>query len=156
MGALVNNAGGWLPGDQYPDVDADTWLSAITLNLLAPMLLAQLLWPIAVVTMGSSGGLGNEPYRSPECAAAKAGVHRFTASFGSRTDVRVMSVVPGWIGLDRAHHEWDALTPDQHQATEQLIPTEDISDAVATLLGRGRPGDVVEMLHNTGPNNNVR
>lgn len=118
VGAVVNNAGGWLPGDQYPDVDPDTWLSAITLNLLAPMLLTQLLWPTlsaaagAVVTIGSSGGVGDDPYGSPEYAAAKAGIHRFTASLGSRTDVRVMGIVPGWIGLDRAHHEWAALAPN--------------------------------------------
>lgn len=45
LDVLVNNAGGWLPGDQYPEAAADAWLSALTLNLVAPMLLTQLLWP---------------------------------------------------------------------------------------------------------------
>ncbi len=67
VGALVNNAGGWLPGEQYPDAGAETWLSALTVNLIAPMLLTQLLWPSladaagAVVNIGSSGGIGDEP-----------------------------------------------------------------------------------------------
>lgn len=68
MGALVNNAGGWLPGEQFPDAEADTWLSAITLNLIAPMLLTQLLWPFLasvggqVVNVGSSGGVDDDGY----------------------------------------------------------------------------------------------
>lgn len=45
LDVLVNNAGGWLPGDQYPEAAAETWLSALPLNLVAPTLLTQLLWP---------------------------------------------------------------------------------------------------------------
>lgn len=62
----------------------------------------------AVVNIGSSGGIGDDAYGSPEYGAAKAGVRRFTASLSARHDVRVMAVVPGWIGLDRAHQEWGA------------------------------------------------
>lgn len=151
---LVNNAGGWRPGDQYPDAAPDTWLAAITLNLLAPMLLTQLLWPTlsaggagAVVNVGSSAGVGDDAYGSPEYAAAKAGVHRFTTSLGSRSDVRVMGVVPGWIGLERAYAEWAALSPEQQRATGALIPPESIARTVADLLDHGRPGEVVPMLH---------
>jgi NAD(P)-dependent dehydrogenase (short-subunit alcohol dehydrogenase family) len=154
LGGLVNNAGGWLPGDQYPDVRPDTWLSAITLNLLAPMLLTQRLWPAlsaasgAVVNIGSSGGIGDAPYGSPEYGAAKAGVQRFTACLGSRTDVRVTSVVPGWIRLDRARHEWATLTHEAQREVGPLIPPEHIANVVVTLLDRGRPGEVVTMLRN--------
>ena len=44
-----------------------------------------------------------------------------------------MSVIPGWIGLDRAHREWAALTPDQRQEVGPLIPPEAVANA-ATLL----------------------
>ena len=101
----------------------------------------------AVVNIGSSGGLGEAAYGSPEYGAAKAGIWRFTASLGSRTDVRVMAVVPGWIGLERAHREWDALTPDQQQDAGPLIPPQEVADVVATLLDHGRPGEIVELLH---------
>lgn len=120
VGALVNNAGGWLPGEQFPEADADAWMSAITLNLVAPVLLTQLLWPSlaavagAVVNIGSSGGVGDDAYGSPEYGTAKAGIRRFTTSLASRTDVRVMAVVPGWIGLDRAHEQWAALTQNNN------------------------------------------
>ena len=152
VGELVNNAGGWLPGDQYPEAAPDTWLSALTLNLIAPMLLTQRLWPSlaaasgAVVNIGSSGGVGDEAYGSPEYGAAKAGLRRFTASLGSRTDVRVMAVVPGWIGLDRAQREWQTLSAKGRSETGPPIPPERIAGAVATLLEHGRPGEIVEIL----------
>ena len=152
VGALVNNAGGWLPGEQFPDAEADTWMSAITLNLIAPMLLTQLLWPSLasvggqVVKVGSSGGVEDDAYGSPEYGAAKAGIRRFTASLASRTDVRVMAVVPGWIGLDRAQEQWAALTAEHQLAVGLLIPPEDIASAVAALLDHGRPGQIIEML----------
>lgn len=101
LGGLVNNAGGWLPGNQYPEAAPETWLAAITTNLIAPMLLTQLLWGKlaacngVVVNIGSSGGEGNSGYGSPEYGAAKAGLRRFTASLSSRDDVRVTAVVPG-------------------------------------------------------------
>jgi NAD(P)-dependent dehydrogenase (short-subunit alcohol dehydrogenase family) len=153
LGALVNNAGGWLPGNQYPDAASEDWLAAMTLNLIAPMLLTYRLWLMlsatsgAVVNIGSSGGLGDDPYGSPEYAAAKAAIRRFTASLGSRSDVRVMGVVPGWIGLDRAHREWATLTADEQQEVGRLIPPQDIANTVVTLLDHGRPGEIVEMLH---------
>ncbi|MBW9208954.1 SDR family oxidoreductase [Mumia sp. zg.B21] len=152
LGGLVNNAGGWLPGDQYPDADPDAWLSAITLNLLAPMLLTQRLWARlatgggAVVTIGSSGGIGDDAYGSPEYAAAKAGIRRFTTSLSARTDVRVMAVVPGWIGLERAHREWAALSPEQQHDVGPLIPPADVAGVVVSLLTDGSPGEVVDLI----------
>jgi short-subunit dehydrogenase len=156
VGALVNNAGGWLPGDQYPDSAPGTWPSALTLNLLAPMLLTQLLWPAlaaatgAVVNIGSSGGAGDDPYRSPEYGAAKAAIRRFTASLGSRTGVRVMAVVPGWIGLDRARQRWATLSTEQQRDIGALIPPEDIAGAVAALLEHGRSGQIIDMPQRAG------
>ena len=101
----------------------------------------------AVVNIGSSGGIGDDAYGSPEYGAAKAGVRRFTASLSARHDVRVMAVVPGWIGLDRAHQEWGAWPAEQQREVGPLIPPEDIARVVVALLTHGRPGEVVEMLH---------
>lgn len=153
LGGLVNNAGGWLPGDQYPEAAPQTWLSALTLNLVAPMLLTQLLWDRlaanegAVVNIGSSGGIGDDAYGSPEYGAAKAGLRRFTTSLASHSDVRVMAVVPGWIGLERARGEWTALTPEQQNEIGPLIPPADIAAKVSSLLSDGQSGEVVEVLH---------
>jgi NAD(P)-dependent dehydrogenase (short-subunit alcohol dehydrogenase family) len=150
--ALVNNAGGWSIGTQYPDADVDSWLAALTLDLIAPMLLTQRLWPRlaaaggAVVNVGSSAGEGDEPYGSPEYGAAKAGIRRFTSALGDRADVRVMAVVPGWIGLDRAHRELAELTPELQRAVGPLIPPQKVADQVQHLLERGRAGEIHELL----------
>jgi NAD(P)-dependent dehydrogenase (short-subunit alcohol dehydrogenase family) len=156
LAALVNNAGGWLPGDQYPEAPPDRWLSALTLNLIAPMLLTQLLWPRlaaaggAVVNIGSSGGIGDDAYGSPEYGAAKAGLHRFTSSLSSRNEVPVTTVVPGWVGLERAQREWAALPAAEQQRLGPLIPPEDVAGIVVDLLTGGRPGEVVYALHEPG------
>ncbi len=152
VGAVVNNAGAWSHGDQFPDAEPEAWLATLTLNLIAPMILTHRLWAMlslaagAVVNIGSSGGQGDSAYGSPEYGAAKAGLRRFTASLGSRRDVRVMGVVPGWIGLPRAHSEWAALTPDEQQKVGPPIPPEDIANTVTNLLDHERPGEVVEIL----------
>lgn len=120
------------------------------------MLLTQLLWPTlavvkgAVVNIGSSGSIGDDSYGSPEYGAAKAGIRRFTTSLASRAEVRVTAVVPGWIGLDRAQEQWAALSPGRQREVGPLIPPEDVASSVATLLDHGRPGEVIEMLHNGG------
>ncbi|MFC3742414.1 SDR family oxidoreductase [Paractinoplanes deccanensis] len=87
---LVNNAGGWTPGAQYPAAAAADWQRTLSLNLGGPMHLTQLaLEPMAalgggaVLNIASSAGLGAEPYDSPEYGAAKAGLIRFTATLGA-------------------------------------------------------------------------
>lgn len=152
LGALVNNVGGWTPGDQYPQALPEAWLPTLTMNLVAPMLLTQRVWASlaavagAVVNIGSSGGIGDAAYGSPEYGAAKAGIHRFTASLAARSDVRVMAVIPGWIGLERAHREWATLSDEQRLEAGPLIPPPAIAARVVDLLTDGQPGEVVEML----------
>lgn len=106
---LVNNAGGWLPGPQYPD--GREWRRSVDLNLVMPMLAAQLAVPMminsggSIVNVSSSGGMGSRAYGSPEYGAAKAGLIRFTSCVADWADghrIRVNCVVPHWIGLDRA------------------------------------------------------
>ncbi|ANJ26101.1 SDR family NAD(P)-dependent oxidoreductase [Agromyces aureus] len=152
VAALVNNAGAWSAGEQYPAADSDAWLATVTLDLLAPMLLTQHLWHRlaavggAVVNIGSSGGEGDSPYGSPEYGAAKAGIRRFTTALGDRTDVRVMAVVPGWIGLERAHRQLAALSPAEQRAASPLIAPQQVADRVIGLLDHGHAGEVVELL----------
>jgi NAD(P)-dependent dehydrogenase (short-subunit alcohol dehydrogenase family) len=152
LAGLVNNAGGQLPGAQYPAAPPDRWLATLTLNLVSPMLLTQLLWSQlaagggTVVNVGSSGGMGDAPYGSPEYGAAKAGLRRFTTSLGSQRDVRVTAVVPGWIGLDRAIAERASMPEALRAAAAPLVPPARVARAIADLLEHGRPGEVVELL----------
>lgn len=158
---LVNNAGGWTPGEQYPAADPAAWSRTLDLNLRVPMRLTQLFLdalpdrrgrtdePGAVVNVSSSAAVGTDPYGSPEYAAAKAGLVRFTTAM-ARPDVasraRVTCVVPGWIGLDRAQREWAALDPAERATLPPLVPPAEVASTVVDLATRGPAGTVVEML----------
>jgi NAD(P)-dependent dehydrogenase (short-subunit alcohol dehydrogenase family) len=138
---LINNAGGWLPGPQYPD--SDRWFLSLDLNLRMPMLATQLCLPLieaggggAVVNVASSGGLEPVGYRSPEYAAAKAGLIRFTTAVRDaalRRKVRVSCVVPHWIGLDRAVQEFEQMSPEQRADSGGLVAPQTVADVVLQL-----------------------
>lgn len=152
---LVNNAGGWTPQRQYPHAPAAEWAATINLNLVAPMTLSQLvLAPMrargggAIINISSSGGIGFEPYGSPEYGAAKAGLIRFTASLAelAATDgIRVMCVAPDWIGLSRAQDQWLRMTVAERAASRPLILPAEVVTVVLDLVRRGTGGTVVEM-----------
>jgi NAD(P)-dependent dehydrogenase (short-subunit alcohol dehydrogenase family) len=136
---LVNNVGGWLPGPQFPE--GHNWQRSLDLNLRMPMLLTQLLLPLlrhggAVVNIASSAGWDSGPYGSPEYAAAKAGLIRFTtavADFVDRYGVRVSCVVPHWIGLPRAIAEYERMRSEQRERSGGLVDPEVISEVVIQL-----------------------
>lgn len=158
---LVNNAGGWTVGDrQYPRAHADSWSRTLALNLRAPMLLTQCLLDdlerrgvrpergAAVVNVASSAATEAEPYGSPEYAAAKAGLIRFTTAMGAPVGgagARVMAVVPGWIRLDRAVEQEARLSADERSVLPRLIPPARVVAAVVRLLDEGRAGEVVHL-----------
>ena len=153
LGVLVNLAGGWSTGPQYPD--GDGWQASLALNLVTPMLATQLcLRSLAetrgsVVNVSSSAALGPPGYASPDYAAAKAGLIRFTtatADFGDRYGVRVSCVVPPWIGLERAHREYRAMSPEEQRASGGLVDPQAVADAVVSLVhDPGAAGRVLEL-----------
>ncbi|WP_167880383.1 SDR family NAD(P)-dependent oxidoreductase [Nocardioides guangzhouensis] len=163
---LVNNAGGWTDGDQYPAAPPEAWAATLDLNLLAPMRLTQLFLadvgqrrgrseePGAVVNVASEAGLERAGYGSPEYAAAKAGLIRLTTAL-ARPDVarlaRVTCVVPGWIGLDRARAELAVMDPAERDAQAPLVPPGQVAQTVVDLLERGAAGTVVELLGGRPP-----
>jgi len=153
LDVLVNNAGGVSRGAQWPVASVAEWRATLELNLVAPMLLTQLaLEPMrargggAVVNVASSAGVEWTPYSSPEYGAAKAGVVRFTTAAGDLPGVRVNCIVPGWIGLPRAHEELAAMSPRERAAAGPFVEPSAIADAVVWLAGSDSlSGCVVEM-----------
>jgi 3-oxoacyl-[acyl-carrier protein] reductase len=107
-----------------------------------------------VVNVASEAGLERGGYGSPEYAAAKAGLTRFTTAL-ARPDIallaRVTCVVPGWIGLDRAHEELAAMDPAGRAAQPPLVPPGVVAQTVVDLLERGAAGTVVELLGGRPP-----
>ena len=154
---LVHNAGGWSRGGaQYPEAGPAAWRAAVELDLLAPMALTQDCLPQlrdgggAVVNVASSAGVETAAYGSPEYGAAKAGLIRFTTSVADwreRYGVRVNCVVPGWIGLPRAHEQLATLPSAERAATPALVPPGDVAAQVVRLAGDDAlAGRVVTML----------
>ncbi|CAN5470776.1 SDR family NAD(P)-dependent oxidoreductase [soil metagenome] len=157
---LVNNASGWTPGEQYPSAPVKGWSTTLALNLTAPMRLTQLFLedlrhrrgrtddPGAVVNIASRTGIGTAPYGSPEYAAAKAGLIRFTTAMSGpevAARARITCLVPGWIGLPRAEVEWAALSSEEQAALPPLIPVSDDTGAVLDLASRAPAGTVREL-----------
>jgi NAD(P)-dependent dehydrogenase (short-subunit alcohol dehydrogenase family) len=156
LDVLVNNAGGVSRGAQWPDASPLEWGATLDLNLRGPMLATQLaLEPMrargggAVVNVASSAGLGSAPYDSPEYGAAKAGLIRFTSSVaGLREEigVRVNCIAPHWVGLDRAHAELAAMSPEERAAAPPFVDPEQIAETVVWLArSDSLAGRVVEM-----------
>jgi 3-oxoacyl-[acyl-carrier protein] reductase len=153
---LVNNAGGWGGApEQYPDAPLEAWSAVLDLDLRAPMLLLQLCLPAmrrrgagAVVNVASSAGVESGAYGSPPYAAAKAGLVRLTTSLAGLAEegVRVTAVVPGWIGLDRAHDEWDALPAAERATRAALVPPGLVAAEVVALARDASAGTVVTLL----------
>ena len=141
---LVNNAGGWGEAT-YPEATPAQWGATLDLNLRAAMLATQLaLEPMraagggVVVNIGSTAGIGSEPYASPDYGAAKAGLIRFTTSLGDlreRMNVRVNCIVPDWIATDRARGELERMTVAERAAAGPLVPMTDVASAVIAFIG---------------------
>jgi NAD(P)-dependent dehydrogenase (short-subunit alcohol dehydrogenase family) len=132
---LVNNAGGGghIP-PHFPDASPEQWGATLDLNLRAPMLATQLALPVmrragggAIVNVASTAGLGTEPAPSPEYAAAKAGLIRFTAALGALDGVRVNCIVPDWIATER-------VTAQERASDPPPIPLATITEQVLRLI----------------------
>jgi hypothetical protein len=92
----------------------------------------------------ASGKLTHPP-ESPMSRTAVIGLHvhddglaviRFTSSGADWADghrIRVNCVVPHWIGLDRARHEFEQLTDQEKQDSGGLVEPELVADTVVTL-----------------------
>jgi NAD(P)-dependent dehydrogenase (short-subunit alcohol dehydrogenase family) len=143
LAILVNNAGGG--GEKpphFPKADPKVWEAKVELNLLAPMRSTQAALRVmeprgegAIVNISSIAGLGLEAYVSPEYAASKAGLIRFTSCFASPgRDVRVNCLVPGWIATERALRALDAMSPAERALADVPAPLDAVADAVVTLV----------------------
>jgi NAD(P)-dependent dehydrogenase (short-subunit alcohol dehydrogenase family) len=142
---LVNNAGGGGHLEpNFPDASAAQWGALLDLNLRSAMQATQLvLEPMrqrgggVIVNVGSTAGLGLRPHRSPEYAAAKAGLIRFTAALATlreRMNVRINCVVPDWVATDRAREELAGMDANTRAAAPNPVPLQTLTDAVIELV----------------------
>lgn len=133
---LVNNAGG-ISRPFWPDAEPARWSAGIDLNLRSAMLVTQHALPHleggVVVNTASTAGLGFDAAASPEYAAAKAGLIRFTTTVRV-PGVRVNGIAPDWIRTPRAERELAAMTAAQRAAAPGWIPMDEVCEHVLRFV----------------------
>jgi NAD(P)-dependent dehydrogenase (short-subunit alcohol dehydrogenase family) len=158
---LVNNAGGY-EQPVFPEAPPSHWRRTLELNLGAVMLAIQHVLPVmeplgrgAIVNIGSSAGLGTDPYFGVEYAVAKAGVVRLTSALGGlkqRLNVRVNCVCPHTVATPAVLHQLEyrslsEIAPppativqpaDVALATVRLIEDETLFGHTIELWGEAR------------------
>jgi NAD(P)-dependent dehydrogenase (short-subunit alcohol dehydrogenase family) len=101
--------------------------------------------------IASTAGLGFDQAGSPEYAAAKAGLIRFTTTVRV-PGVRVNGIAPDWIHTPRAERELAAMTPAQRAEAPDWIPMADICDQVLRFVrDDSRSDQVVELRPGAPP-----
>ena len=132
---LINNAGGGgHVAPHFPDASPEQWEATMNLNLLGAMRATQHALRSmfdagegAIVNVASTAGVGLAPYQSPEYAAAKAGLIRFTSTLTDLGSVRVNCLVPDWVATERVSAAERATNPPP-------IPLETIASATLRLV----------------------
>jgi NAD(P)-dependent dehydrogenase (short-subunit alcohol dehydrogenase family) len=143
VGVLVNNAGG-IEEPCFPAASPPRWERALEENLRAVMLATQLvLAPMrargggAIINIASTAGLGTASHDSPEYAAAKAGVVRFTACLAPWRDtmgVRVNCICPGLVDTPASRRTRARMTPAELAALPPVLSAADIAAAAMVFL----------------------
>jgi NAD(P)-dependent dehydrogenase (short-subunit alcohol dehydrogenase family) len=140
---LVNNAGG-VEEPCFPAAEPEKWERTLDLNLRAVMLATQLaLGPMrqhgggAIINVASVAGLGTTSHGSPEYAAAKAGVIRFTACLTPLREaigVRVNCICPGLVDTPASRRSRARMTPAERAALPPVLTPADIAAAAMEFL----------------------
>jgi NAD(P)-dependent dehydrogenase (short-subunit alcohol dehydrogenase family) len=144
LDVLVNNAGG-VEEPYFPESEPEHWGRAIDLNLRGVMLGVHFGVRAmrergggAIVNISSVGGIGFEPYDTPEYGAAKAGVVRLSASLATlkeRMGVRVNCVCPGWVDTPASRRSRAEMSPEEREKVPPvLLQPEEIADAVVMFV----------------------
>jgi len=147
---LVNNAANEIEPPFFPYASADSWRRTLEVCLLGTMIATQQAIMAmsereggAIVNLSSMAGVGFTPHDSPEYAAAKAGIMRFTATLAplkERMNIRVNCIAPNWVATEKVRAFVPQLTAEQRAAwwvpeMSAMATPEDIADAVVNLIG---------------------
>jgi NAD(P)-dependent dehydrogenase (short-subunit alcohol dehydrogenase family) len=93
----------------------------------------------AIVNIASLAGVGFGPHDSPDYAATKAGVARFSAALAplhARFGIRVNCICPDWVDTPMSRRSRARMTPEQEAATvpSAILAPEEIADAAVELI----------------------
>jgi NAD(P)-dependent dehydrogenase (short-subunit alcohol dehydrogenase family) len=129
LDVLVNNAGGVF----------ETWQKTIDVNLSGLMLATQLAVEAmdgegAIVNVSSVAALGSKRYSSPDYAAAKAAIVRFTTALGEVDGVRLNCVCPDWVDTPAVQRDLATMSVVERAAVPPLVPAAEIAEIVLDLI----------------------
>jgi NAD(P)-dependent dehydrogenase (short-subunit alcohol dehydrogenase family) len=142
---LVNNAG-IVATPAFPDAEPDDWMRVLDVNLRGPMLGTHYAIRAmrergggAIVNVASLAGVGLGPHPSPDYAATKAGIVRFSAALAPllETDgIRVNCICPDWVDTPMSRRTRARMTPEEEAATvpSGILAAEEITDAAVELI----------------------
>ena len=132
---LVNNAG-WGTKADVPKARVRDWEQTLRVNLLAPMILSQLVLPTltarqsgAIVNIASISGRAGQG-GSAAYAASKAGLIAFSQALFEEVrehNVKVAAILPGFV-------DTDMIPPVRHLDRTRMIQAEDVAQAVLFVL----------------------
>jgi NAD(P)-dependent dehydrogenase (short-subunit alcohol dehydrogenase family) len=158
LAILVNNAGG-APEPYSPEAPVGHWSRTLELNLRSAMVATQLALEAmsgggAVVKVASMAGYGLFPHRSPEYAAAKAGLMRLTAALSPLTElrgIRVGCICPDWVDTPAVQRSLASMSPEEREQVPELVSAEEIASLVLDLIRDDSLGGRVMIRPADGP-----
>jgi NAD(P)-dependent dehydrogenase (short-subunit alcohol dehydrogenase family) len=141
---LVNNAG-TVATPAFPDAEPEEWLRVVDVNLRGPMLATHYGVQAmrerggAIVNIASLAGVGFGPHPSPDYAATKAAVARFSAALAplrERFGIRVNCICPDWVDTPMSRRTRARMTPEEEAAAVPagILAPEEIADAAVELI----------------------
>jgi NAD(P)-dependent dehydrogenase (short-subunit alcohol dehydrogenase family) len=142
---LVNNAG-IVATPAFPDAEPDEWMRVLDVNLRGPMLGTHYAIRVmrergggAIVNIASLAGVGLGPHPSPDYAATKAALARFSAALaplGERLGIRVNCVCPDWVDTPMSRRSRSRMTPEEEAAAVPpgILAPEEIADAAVEMI----------------------
>jgi NAD(P)-dependent dehydrogenase (short-subunit alcohol dehydrogenase family) len=142
---LVNNAG-IVVNPAFPETEPEEWMRVLDVNLRGPMLgtyhaihAMRERGGGAVVNVASLAGVGVGPHPSPDYAATKAGVVRFSAALAPLREtigVRVNCICPDWVDTPMSRRTRARMTPEEEAAVVPpgILAPEEIADAAVELI----------------------
>jgi NAD(P)-dependent dehydrogenase (short-subunit alcohol dehydrogenase family) len=142
---LVNNAG-IVATPAFPEAEPAEWMRVLDVNLRGPMLGTHYAIQAmrergggAIVNIASLAGVGFGPHDSPDYAATKAGLARFSAALAplhARFGIRVNCVCPDWVDTPMSRRSRARMTPEEEAATVPpgILAPEEIADAAVELI----------------------
>jgi NAD(P)-dependent dehydrogenase (short-subunit alcohol dehydrogenase family) len=149
LDVLVNNAANEIQPPFYPNASTESWRRTLDVCLYGTMSATQQAIEVmnkrgggAIVNLSSMAGVGFTPHDSPEYAAAKAGIMRFTATLAplkERQNIRVNCIAPNWVSTEKVSAFVPQLSAEQRAAwycptIEDMAQPEDIADAVVYFI----------------------